>query len=213
MSVSETGVVLESAAEDLVRATADPPYLFQLEPEVGRKALEDLQSDDVPVPVVEVEDRSLQAGSGREVSVRILRPANRGEALPAILYIHGAGWVFGSKHTHDRLIRELCAGTGAVVVFPNYDLAPEARYPTAIEQNYAALTWIAEHGGEVGIDVRRIAVAGDSVGGNMAAAMTLMAKQRSGPLLAAQLLYYPVTDANFDTASYREFAEGLLPAS
>jgi acetyl esterase len=117
--------------------------------------------------------------------------------------------VFGSAHTHDRLVRELCAGTGAVVIFPNYDRSPEARYPTAIEQNYAVLTWISEHGAAAGIDPARIAVAGDSVGGNMAAVMTLLAKERSGPALVAQLLLYPVTDANFDTASYREFAEGF----
>ena len=140
--------------------------------------------------------------------MRLLRPEGRRGALPAVLYIHGAGWVFGSKHTHDRLIRELCAGTGAVVVFPSYDLSPGARYPRAIEENYAVLAWLADHGAEGDIDASRIAVAGDCVGGNMAAAITLMAKERSGPKLAAQLLFYPVTDASFGTASYREFAEG-----
>ncbi len=204
MSVQNDEVFLEPAAEALVEATAKPPYLFQLPVVQGREALESLQSGDVAVPLVEVDEFAVG-----DITVRMLRPPNRDEALPVILYIHGAGWVFGSAHTHDRLVRELCAGTGAVVIFPNYDRSPEARYPTAIEQNYAVLTWISEHGAAVGIDPARIAVAGDSVGGNMAAVMALLAKARSGPALAAQLLLYPVTDANFDTASYQEFAEGF----
>jgi len=209
MSATKTTVVLEPAAQALVEATSHHPFLFELPPDEGRKALEQLQSGDVPVPAVEVNDITIPGGPTGSVSVRVLRPAGRnGDTLPVVLYIHGAGWVFGSKHTHDRLIRELCAGTNATIVFPNYDLSPEARYPTAIEENYAALTWIAERGASDGIDASRIAVAGDSVGGNMAAAMTLMAKERSGPRLAAQLLFYPVTDASFDTGSYEQFAEG-----
>jgi acetyl esterase len=106
-----------------------------------------------------------------------------------ILYTHGAGWVFGNAHTHDRLIRELAAGTGAAVVFTNYSLSPEARYPTAIEEIYAVLRWVSEHGSAKQLDGSRIAVAGDSVGGNMTAAITLMAKHRVGPRLAAQVLF------------------------
>jgi acetyl esterase len=208
MSAPETRVVLEPAAQAMVEATGNPPFLFELPVAHARRALEDLQRSDVAVPLVEVDDRSVSADAAGEVSVRVLRPANRQDILPVILYIHGAGWVLGSKHTHDRLIRELCAGAGSVLVFPNYSLAPEARYPTAIEQNYAVLLWLARHRADLGIDVSRIAVAGDSVGANMAAAVTLMAKERSGPKLAGQVLFYPVTDANFDTASYRQFAEG-----
>jgi acetyl esterase/lipase len=126
-----------------------------------------------------------------------------------ILYVHGAGWVFGNAHTHDRLIRELAVGAQAVVVFPEYSLSPEARYPVAIEQNYAVAAWVAG-GGVPDADGSRLAVAGDSVGGNMAAALTLMAKERGGVSLAAQVLFYPVTDAAFDTASYHEFAEGYF---
>jgi acetyl esterase/lipase len=137
-----------------------------------------------------------------------LKDADR--SLPIILYTHGAGWVFGNSHTHDRLIRELVVGTGAALVFPNYILSPEARYPTAIEEIYAVLEWIAQHGAAHSLDGSRIAVAGDSVGGNMPAAITLMAKQRSGPQLAAQVLFYPVTDASFDTGSYHQFAEGYF---
>jgi acetyl esterase len=123
-----------------------------------------------------------------------------------VVYIHGAGWVFGNAHTHDRLIRELAARGEVAVVFPNYSLSPEAKYPTAIEQSYAVVKWVAEHGREHGLDASRLTVAGDSVGGNMAIAVTLLAKQRGGPSIQRQLLFYPVTDAAFETGSYREFA-------
>jgi acetyl esterase len=118
--------------------------------------------------------------------------------------------VFGNSHTHDRLIRELAVGARAAVVFPDYSRSPEARYPVAIEETYAVLEWIASHGSEHNIDASRIAVAGDSVGGNMSAALTLITKARSGPKLAAQVLFYPVTDASFDTESYHQFATGYF---
>ena len=153
-------------------------------------------------------DTTIPGGPSGAVSVRILRPKGAQGRLPVILYAHGGGWVVGNSHTHDRLVRELAVGTGAAVVFPNYSLSPEARYPTAIEEIYSVLEWVAEHGAEQDLDGARIAVAGDSVGGNMTAALTLMAKQRSGPDLRAQVLFYPVTDASFDTGSYHEFAEG-----
>ena len=146
MSTSEKTVVLEAAAQDFADATANPPFLFDMTPEDGRQAVEEVQSGEVPKPEVEIEDTTVPGGPSGEVSVRILRPPACTGALPVIFYIHGAGWVFGSKNTHDRLIRELCVGTGAAVVFPNYRLSPEARYPTAIEENYAALAWVAGPG-------------------------------------------------------------------
>jgi acetyl esterase/lipase len=142
------------------------------------------------------------------VSVRILRPQGARRPLAVILYLHGAGWVFGNHHTHDRLIRELAVGAQAAVVFPNYSRSPEAKYPTAIQECYAVARWVAEHGKERGLDTSRIAIAGDSVGGNMSAAVTLLAKQRGGPAFRQQMLFYPVTDANFDTESYHRFATG-----
>jgi acetyl esterase len=145
-----------------------------------------------------------------DVRVRIVTPPGLPGPLPVILYIHGAGWVFGDAHTHDRLVRELAVSTGAAVVFPDYARSPEARYPVAIEQNYAAAQWVVQHGAEHGLDGSRLAVAGDSVGGNMAAALTLQAKDRGDVHLLAQVLFYPVTDASFDTASYRQFAEGYF---
>ena len=205
-----TQVVLEPAAQEFADATANPPYLFDLGPIEGRKVVDEVQSGEIEKPDVEIQDTTIPGGPSGVVSIRILRPRDATEPLPVILYIHGAGWVFGNAHTHDRLIRELAVGSGAAVVFPNYSLSPEARYPTAIEEIYAVLEWVAEQGSENGLDGTRIAVAGDSVGGNMSAAITLMAKQRSGPRLAAQVLFYPVTDASFDTDSYRQFATGYF---
>ncbi|MFD0851286.1 alpha/beta hydrolase, partial [Actinomadura adrarensis] len=123
-----------------------------------------------------------------------------------VLYIHGAGWVFGNDHTHGRLARELALGAEAAVVFVNYSLSPEARYPVAIQENREALEWIRENGADHDLDASRIAVAGDSVGGNMAASLTLIAREH----LCAQILFYPVTDASFDTESYHRFAEGYF---
>ncbi len=203
-----TAISLEPAAQALSEATANPPYLFDLDPAIGRKTVDDLQAGEIDKPDVDIEDTTIAGGPSGEVSIRILRPKGASGQLPVIFYTHGAGWVFGNAHTHDRLIRELVAGAGAAVVFTNYSLSPEARYPIAIEEIYAALEWVAEHGQEQGLDGTRIAVAGDSVGGNMTAAITLMAKRRSGPKLAAQVLFYPVTDASFETGSYHEFAEG-----
>jgi acetyl esterase/lipase len=205
-----TTVALEPAAQKFADDTANPPYLFDLGPADGRKTVDEVQGGDIEKPDVEIEDTIVPGGPSGEVSIRILRPKGPHGSLPVIFYVHGAGWVFGNSHTHDRLIRELADGAGAAVVFPNYSLSPEARYPTAIEESYAVLEWVAEHGGEKDLDGSRIAIVGDSVGGNMSAALTLMAKQRSGPRLSAQVLFYPVTNASFDTDSYQEFAEGYF---
>jgi len=205
-----TDVVLEPAAQEFAEATANPPYLFDLGLEKGRDTVDEVQSGEIDKPAVEIEDTTVPGGPSGRVSVRILRRPGAAGTLPVIVYIHGAGWVFGNAHTHDRLIRELAVGTGAAVVFPNYSLSPEARYPVAIEESYAVLEWVAEHGTEQGLDPSRIALAGDSVGGNMTAALTLMAKHRSGPPIMTQVLFYPVTDASFDTPSYHQFAEGYF---
>ena len=211
MSTTQTDtIVLEPAAQEFAAATAEPPYLFDLGPEKGREAVDEVQSGPVDKPAADVEDLSVPGGPTGAVAVRIVRPQGATGALPVILYIHGAGWVFGNRHTHDRLIRELAVGADAAVVFPDYSRSPEARYPVAIEESYAVLRWVSEHGAEHNLDGTRIAIAGDSVGGNMAAALTLLAKHRSGPQLAAQVLFYPVTDANFDTDSYHQFATGYF---
>ncbi|MFG1670290.1 alpha/beta hydrolase [Streptomyces sp. Y7] len=202
--------VLEPAAQAFAEATANPPYLFDLGPVEGRKVVDEVQSGEIAKPDVDEEWVTVPGGPTGEVRVRVVRPAGATGTLPVLLYIHGAGWVFGNAHTHDRLVRELAVGTGAAVVFPEYDLSPEARYPVAIEQNYAVAQWVVREGADNGLDAGRIAVAGDSVGGNMTAALTLMAKERGDVPLVQQVLFYPVTDASFDTASYRQFAEGYF---
>ncbi|MEU7336082.1 MULTISPECIES: alpha/beta hydrolase [unclassified Streptomyces] len=202
--------VLEPAAAAFAEATANPPYLFDLAPAEGRKAVDEVQSGGIVGPEVDEEWTTVSGGPTGEVRVRVVRPAGATGVLPVIVYIHGAGWVFGNAHTHDRLVRELAVGARAAVVFPEYDLSPEARYPVAIEQNYAVARWVVTDGAEHGFDVSRIAVAGDSVGGNMTAALTLMAKERGDVPLVQQVLFYPVTDARFDTESYRQFATGYF---
>ncbi|MEV2266539.1 alpha/beta hydrolase [Nonomuraea africana] len=202
--------VLEPAARAFAEATAQPPYLFQLSPDEGRKTVNDVQSGPIDKPAVDEEWVTITGGPTGEVRARIVRPAGSTGVLPVIIYIHGAGWVFGNAHTHDRLVRELAVGAGAAVVFPEYDLSPEHRYPVAIEQNWTVAHWITAEGAARGLDATRVAVAGDSVGGNMAAALTLMAKQRGGVTLRQQVLFYPVTDASFDTGSYQQFAEGYF---
>lgn len=203
-------VHLEPEARDFAKATANPPFLFDLGPAKGRQVVDAVQSSPVDRPAVDVEDRTIPGRPRGQVSVKILRPPNAPPVLPVIVYIHGAGWVFGNAHTHDRLIRELVVGAQAAVVFPSYSLSPEAKYPTAIEESYATVKWVAEHGREHGLDPTRLTVAGDSVGGNMAIAVTLMAKARGGPAIQRQLLFYPVTTATFETESYLELATGYF---
>ncbi|MFJ9539572.1 alpha/beta hydrolase [Streptomyces sp. NPDC101225] len=202
--------VLEAAAQAFAEATANPPYLPDLGPAEGRKAVDEVQSGEIAKPAVDEEWITVAGGPTGRVRVRVVRPAGATGTLPVIVYLHGAGWVFGNAHTHDRLVRELAVGTGAAVVFPEYDLSPEARYPVAIEQNYAVAQWVVEQGASKNLDASRMAVAGDSVGGNMTAALTLMAKQRGDVRLVQQVLFYPVTDASFDTPSYHQFAEGYF---
>ncbi|MEU6026295.1 alpha/beta hydrolase [Streptomyces tauricus] len=202
--------VLEPAAQAFAEATANPPYLFDLAPADGRKAVDEVQSGEIAKPAVDEEWITVSGGPTGTVRARIVKPAGATGPLPVIIYIHGAGWVFGNAHTHDRLVRELAVGANAAVVFPEYDLSPEARYPVAIEQNWTVARWVVEQGASKDLDATRIAVTGDSVGGNMAAALTLMAKERGGVPLLQQVLFYPVTDASFDTNSYHQFATGYF---
>jgi acetyl esterase len=202
-------VVLEQASQDFVTVTAEPPFLYELSPAEARKVLDDVQA--APIDKLPVEDRwvTVPAEVG-DVRVRIVRPPDAAGTLPAILYMHGGGWVLGNGDTHDRLVRELADGTEAAVVFVEYDRSPEAHYPVAIEQGYATAQWIVREGTANGLDPERIAVAGDSVGGNMTAALALMAKERGDVRFVQQSMYYPVTDAAMDTASYEQFAEGYF---
>lgn len=201
--------VLEPAARQLTEDTAPHPRIYEVPPEQGRQILRDIQSGEgVSRPDVDEEYVSIDAGQWGKVRARIIRPKGATGPLPVVFYIHGAGWVFGDDKTHDRLFRELVVGANAAGIFPIYDNAPEARYPTQVEQNYAVGQWLAANGSAYNLDVSRVAVIGESVGGCMSTVFALMNKERGGLSLAAQILLYPVVDANFDTASYHQFAEG-----
>jgi acetyl esterase len=209
--VQSSAPVLEPAAQAFAEATGARPFLFELPPEEGRAAVDEVQSGDgVEKPAIDERWVTVPGGPTGEVPVRIVRPAGVTGTLPVIFYIHGAGWVFGDAGTHDRLVRELAVGVNAAVVFPEYTRSPDVRYPVAIEQSYAAAQWVQSAGAEHGLDPARVAIAGDSVGGNMTIATTLLAKERGDLRFAAQVLFYPVTDARFDTGSYHEFAEGYF---
>ena len=184
------------------------PPIYKLSIQEARAVLSNAQAGAVEKLPVDIEDHTIDGGPSGPVSIRIVRPKGSTDTLPAVMYFHGGGWILGDKDTHDRLIREVAVGANAAVVFVNYTPSPEAKYPTAIEQAYVATKHIAENGASFKIDPKRLAVVGDSVGGNMVAAVTLLAKERGGPAIHYQVLFYPVTDASFETGSYNQFADG-----
>jgi acetyl esterase len=190
-----------------LEAQGGPP-LYTLSPADARNVLLNVQrSVNVTKLPADSEDRTIAGGPTGEISLRIVRPQGISSALPGIMYFHGGGWILGDKQTHDRLVREIANGAQATVVFVDYARSPEAKYPVAIEQAYAATKWTAENGASIGVDTSRLVVAGDSVGGNMVAVVTLLARARGGPKIDFQVLFYPVTDASFDTQSYQQFGQ------
>jgi acetyl esterase len=207
------GMVIEPQTQawlnDLTAASAGGPPLYELSPQDARQVLRDVQTS-VPLDLVpaDIDDRVIAGGPTGKISLRIVRPTNLTGRLPIVLHCHGGGWILGDKDTHDRLTRELAAAARSVVVFVDYTPAPEAHYPVQIEQAYTALEWAAHNGAELGADPARIAVFGDSVGGNMATVLTMLVKDRGGPSIAGQVLFYPVTDADLHTASYDRYADG-----
>lgn len=210
MAVLPTGsLVLEPASQQLADATSKPPFLYELGPEKARKVLDDLQAEPIDKLPADTEWITVPAQVG-DVRVRIVRPRNAASPLPVVLYMHGGGWILGNADTHDRLVRELANGVRAAVVFVEYARSPEAHYPVAIEQGYATARWIVREGAAHGLDPDRIAVAGDSVGGNMTAALALLAKERGDVRFVHQSMYYPVTDADMDSKSYSDFATGYF---
>jgi acetyl esterase/lipase len=154
------------------------------------------------------ESEKVISQNGLKVKIHITKPKGAKANAPVFIFIHGGGWVLGDYPTHRRLVRDLVVESGAVAVFPDYTPSPEAQYPVAINEIYAATQWVAENGKEIGVNGKNLAVVGNSVGGNMAAAITLIAKDKKGPHIKLQVLLWPVTDANFETESYNSFANG-----
>jgi acetyl esterase len=149
---------------------------------------------------------------GRTVKLYIMTPQHLAGEPGVLLFIHGGVWIVGNFQNHQRLLRDLVVGSGQIGVFVEYTPLPEAKYPTQIEESYAALKWVAAHADEFGADGSRIAIAGNSVGGNMSAVLALMAKDKKGPKIVLQVLFIPATDASVDTASYHEFGTGRFLA-
>ncbi|GKT24929.1 alpha/beta hydrolase [Acidovorax sp. SUPP3334] len=184
--------------------------LEQLSPKDARAVLTGAQSSvRVDLPAADVSEKRIQV-DGEEVRLKIVRPAGAKGVLPAFMFFHGGGWVLGDFPTHERLIRDLVVSSGAVAVYVDYTPSPEAGYGVAIRQAYGATRWVAENGRQIQVDGSRLAVAGNSVGGNMAAVVSLMAKDKGTPKIRFQALLWPVTDANFDTPSYQQFENGYF---
>jgi acetyl esterase len=192
-------------------AAAGGPPLEEMPVEAARQmiaAMAELAGP--PEEVARVEDRAVPGPeAGVEIPVRIYTPAGTGP-LPALVYFHGGGWVIGNIESHDAPCRALANAAGCVVVSVDYRLAPEFKYPAAAEDCYVATRWVAENAAALGVDPQRIAVGGDSAGGNLTAVVSLMARDRGGPPLIFQLLVYPVTDYAYETVSYQENADGYL---
>ncbi len=189
-------------------AAAGGPALDALPPAEARKVFDNLPLPRKQIEIASVEDRTIPGPAG-EIPVRVYQPHGAG-VKPILLYFHGGGWVIGSLDSYDATCREFAQGAGCVVVSVDYRLAPEHRYPAAPNDCYAALEWVAANAGSLGADAKRLAVGGDSAGGNLSAVVSLMARDKAGPAIRFQLLIYPVTDADFSTASYSQNADGYL---
>ncbi|MBV9545892.1 MAG: alpha/beta hydrolase [Chloroflexi bacterium] len=199
---------LDPQAQALIDAAVGLPATETLTPEEARAGHRERAklTSGVPQDVAQVRDARI-AGPAGEIPIRIYVPEGSAP-FPCLVFFHGGGWVTGDLDTHDVLTRALANGAGAVVVAVDYRLAPEHKFPAAIDDAVAATRWVADQATELGIDPSRIAVGGDSAGGNLAAAAALALRHEGGPQLVYQLLIYPVIDYNFDTPSYLENAEG-----
>jgi acetyl esterase len=190
----------------------DSSAFWELPGEAPRRIVTGLQ-DQTPVDVsgIEIAGRELTV-DGRTITLYVVRPEGVTGTLPVFMFFHGAVWIAGNFENHMRLVRDLVVGSGAVALFPEYTPVPEARYPVQIEQAHAASVWVSQNGDELGVDSSKLAVTGNSVGGNMAAAVTLMAHDRGAPNVVYQQLLWPALSADLDTASYQAFGEGrFLP--
>lgn len=188
--------------EALAKGGGQP--LETLSPADARQVLVGAQKG-AKLPPADVSEKTITV-DGKQIGLNIVRPVGAKGVLPAFIFVHGGGWILGDFPTHERFVRDLVADSGAVAVFVNYTPSPEARYPVAINEIYAATRWVAENGAQIGVDGKRLAIAGNSVGGNMATVVALMAKAKGTPALRSQVLFWPVTNANFENASYDQFA-------
>ena len=182
--------------------------LYEMTVDDARQFLADLQRKTYKEIPAEISDIDVFTESAGTVSIRLVRPHNSNEILPVIIYLHGGGWILGDKETHNMLIRKLANCTNSVVVFVNYSRSPEAIYPMALNQAYGVLEYLYNNPEEFNIDPDRIAIAGDSAGGNLATSTALMTLRSGGPKILFQALLYPVTDANMDSDSYKLFKDG-----
>jgi acetyl esterase/lipase len=187
--------------------SGDGKPIEQLSPADARQVLVDAQKVNVDYSGIE-ESKKVIEQDGEKVTIHIVKPVGAKAGAPVFIFIHGGGWVLGDYPTHRRLVRDLVVSSGAVAVFPDYTPSPEAKYPVAINQIYAATKWVAEHGNDIGVNGKNLAVVGNSVGGNMTAAVTLMAKAKGGPAIKLHAMLWPVTDADFNTSSYNDLGEG-----
>lgn len=186
------------------QVAAEGPALVSMTVEEARQLMRDMQTADVSAYAVTAELHKIG-----DFAVEVLRPSGVQGLLPVVLYLHGGGWVLGDAQTHARMMREIVVQSGAAVVFVEYGCAPEFPFPAPLEHCYQALEWVAAKGASLGLDGSRIAVAGDSAGGNLTAALALLAKARNGPAICLQAMLYPVTDCEYSTESYEEFSTGL----
>lgn len=182
--------------------------IYELSVLEARNVLWKIQDINVPKLPADIEDHTISVGPKDETNIRIIKPKGNKAKLPTVMYFHGGGWILGDKNIYDRLVREISNGAQVAIVFVDYNRSPESQYPIAIEEAYAATKYISENGNSFNINSSKLAVMGDSVGGNMATVVTILAKERGGPKIDYQVLFYPVTDANFETESYKEFANG-----
>ncbi len=180
----------------------------QLSPQDARQVLINAQKG-AKLPVADVSEKTINV-DGKEITLNIVKPHNAKGTLPVFMFFHGGGWILGDFETHERLVRDLVNESGAAAVFVNYTPSPEAHFPVAINQAYAATRWVAEHGNEIGVDGKRLALVGNSVGGNMVAAVALQAKQHKSPAIRYDVMLWPVTDANFNTDSYHQYENGYF---
>jgi acetyl esterase/lipase len=199
---------VEPTTAGLLKALESAPPLEKMSPKDARQVLVDAQKG-VVLPKADVSEKTIKV-DGKDVKLHIVRPAGSKGTLPVFMFFHGGGWVLGDFPTHERLVRDLVISSGAAAVFVDYTPSPEAGYGVAINQAYGATKWVAAHGKEIQVDGSRLAVAGNSVGGNMATVVALMAKDKGEPKLRAQILLWPVTDANFETASYNQYQSGYF---